>query len=831
MFMLQYFKWWARPEVTWPTRLRWTRWEAVLCAGLLALALLLRVVALDDIPPGMQHDEVFDARFATEVLSGARPVFFDANTGVPPLFPYLVAGAFALLGRSVIVLRLTSALIGVAGMGVSYLLLRELAGRKAALLALAGLTVSFWHLLDSRIGIEPIIVPLMTSLSFYVFWRALRSGRLVCYTLAGLSMGVAQYAHRTGPLIPLTIVAFVAYLLIARRSWLQGENQRISVGRGLLGVALASMVAGLVAAPLLAHILQNPDASLLRVRQLSYELTALLHGDLGPILKDTVGVLGMFGLRGDPEWRYNVAGRPIFDPVTGLLFWLGVALTLARMRRPTSAFLLLWLPINLGAALVTSPSPASTRALGAIAAIYTMPAIALAAGWDWAGWRRARWLGIAVASLAGLLLAGNALWTLRDYFYVWPANEEVRSIYRADLAAAADFLDAHQPAGAVCISAQFAADLDAQTFDYTLRQPRQIKWFDGRQALVLPATPENQPVTYIFPATDPLSPAIEQHLRAAHGRAQEVTDRTGGVALQIYHLDTAQMELARDIEPLHPLGVNLGDEIDLIGYDLPQTVSAGESVDLVVCWRVRRGGHGDVNYAFFAHLLDAKGVRWAQDDPTGFPSHSWGAGDLVIQFFNLVAPADMPPGQYHIDLGVYAQGSGQRLARVEGNGQLGSDAFTLHPFAVTAPALPPYPEDLPIAETTNAAFGGRLALLGYRFETRVLNLDGRSEVWFFWRAIGDHQPDVEIELTLTDEYGQALPPIRRRLLDGDYPLEGWRAGQIVRDRFWLSHTQDIPRGLYRMELTVYDVVAGERLTLPDGRLSVALGEVFMRGLY
>ena len=132
---------------------------------LIAIAVVLRVVLLGQVPPGMQHDEVFDSRFATDILNGSRPVFIDENTGVPPLFMYLVAGAFAVFGCNFLVIRLTSVSIGVLGLVVNYLLLRELFGRKVAMLTLAGLIISFWPLFDSRVGIEPIIVPLTVGLS------------------------------------------------------------------------------------------------------------------------------------------------------------------------------------------------------------------------------------------------------------------------------------------------------------------------------------------------------------------------------------------------------------------------------------------------------------------------------------------------------------------------------------------------------------------------------------------------------------------------------------------------------------------------------------------
>jgi len=823
----------TRAVPAWPQVPRWTAWEIALLVILLAGAILLRVAMLDQVPPGMQHDEVFDARFATDILNGARPVFFDDNTGVPPLFMYLVAGAFKLLGRNVIALRLTSVTVGILGLFVNYLLLRQLFGRGVALLTLTGLTVSFWHLFDSRVGIEPIVVPLMAGLSFYLFWQALRHGSLIQYGLAGLSMGLSIYSHRAGLLIPLTVVLFVLYLVIARHPWLQGESGNTSTWRVTVGLVLMFLIAAIIVTPMGIHIAKSPDNSMLRVRQLSHHVNALFAGDPRPILGDITGILGMFGFKGDPEWRYNVSGRPVFDLITAVLFWAGVIICLVRIRRPAFLFLLIWLPVNLSMAAITPPSPASTRAIGSIVPIYAMPAISLITAWEWAENRWGRGVKGAIILFAVVLLIGNTAWTVRDYFHVWPLNREVRAIYRADLAMAARYLDQTQPKGAVCISARFAADLDQQTFDYMLKNKRQIKWFDTRQALAIPTLHEEQPITYIFPATDPITPLNRRLLAATGASVEQISYPAGGGAVHVYRLTPAQANRLRELvlsRPEYSLDINLGDEIDLLGYDLPEEVRAGEPIELIVYWQVRRGGRGELSYAFFAHVNDERGFRWAQDDPTGFPPNSWWAGDLVVQTFDLRMPADAPPGRYLLDIGFYEQNSGQRQAQINADGSRGKDFVQLHPLTVTASERPPAASELSITERVDANFGGRIMLLGYDISNRILNLEERIEIALTWEALETSRDDVEIELVLTGEDGQVLPPIHRRLVEGANPLNTWAAGQVVRDRFWLEHTKDIPRAIYDLDIALRDTGSGAYLEIAGGETRVSLGQVFMRGL-
>ena len=647
-------------------------------------------------------------------------------------------------------------------------------------------------------------------------------------------MGLAQYGHRTGPLIPLTVGVFVLYLLAAKPPWLQAEGRRISRRRALGGLGLMFGATILFATPMILHIARHPEESLLRVNQLSHDFRALVSGDPQPVLDNVSGVLGMVsGIQGDPEWRYNVAGRPIFDPLTGLLFWLGVIICLSRLRQPAYVFLLLWLPINLSTTAITSPSPASTRALGSIVPIYAMLTIALVAGWCWLDERKNVRAKVALAGLVILLLVGNAIWTVRDYFYIWPSNEQARAIYRADLALAAHYLDSSRQEGTVCISAQFAADLDQQAFDYVLRDKRPIKWFDGRQALVIPALQSRDAVTYIFPATDPATSLTHELLTATGAEVEYIDYSTGDPAIAVYHLTVNQVDLLRQelqSRPRRSLNINLGDEIDLIGYDLPAEVHAGESIDLIVYWRVRRGGRGELSYAFFAHVIDERGFRWTQDDPTGFPPNSWWADDLVVQTFHLTMPADAPPSFYHIDLGFYEQNSGQRLAQINADGNEGTNSIRLQPFVVTASQHPLDGDDLDIPERVNACLGGRLQLLGYDISNHILNLEDRVELTLTWQALQNEGMDVEMELILTDEDGNDIPSIRRRLVDGAYPLHKWNEGQIVRDRYYLEHTTEIPRSIYDLQIVVRDVESRAYLQTPSGEVRIALGQVFMRGL-
>jgi 4-amino-4-deoxy-L-arabinose transferase-like glycosyltransferase len=71
------------------------------------------------------------------------------------------------------------------------------------------------------------------------------------------------------------------------------------------------------------------------------------------------------------------------------------------------------------------------------------------------------------------------------------------------------------------------------------------------------------------------------------------------------------------------------------------------------------------DYTVFVHVRDAKGANIAQRDsqPLGgdYPTHQWRAGETVIDPYCIDLPADLPPGEYRIVVGMYRLETLERL--------------------------------------------------------------------------------------------------------------------------------------------------------------------------
>src|SRR5512136_1269872 len=105
--------------------------------GALLLGALLRLVALDRVPPGLSHDEAYNGITALQVwLDGRRDIFFDIYNGIEPLIVYWEALHFRLFGVTPWAMRFVNVTAGLLTIALTYAmarcLFRSMAGQRRA---------------------------------------------------------------------------------------------------------------------------------------------------------------------------------------------------------------------------------------------------------------------------------------------------------------------------------------------------------------------------------------------------------------------------------------------------------------------------------------------------------------------------------------------------------------------------------------------------------------------------------------------------------------------------------------------------------------------------
>jgi len=664
-------------------RSRLPLWEWALVVSLVLAAWALRVWQPAQVPPGWRDDELINIHALTgEVLSGHPTLYFTGASGHEPLYHTLHAGALPLVGMNPLGGHLLSIACGTLTIPLTYALGRRLLSRSAGLLAATFLTSSFWSLMYSRIALRHAMVLPFALAALYGMWRSSfignRLSRIANRLLpvgCGLSLAAALYTYTVARLLPLILLTFGLYLALVhrdrfRRWW-----------RFLLAVLL---VAAALTAPLWVAIARGRSEAAAqgigadaRIAELSGPLRELQGGDLGPLIENARTTLGMFHATGDPEWLYNLSGRPVFGPVGAALFFAGLAFCFCRFRRPEYAFLLIWLAFGISPALITLPPSSLGHTILAQPAVYLLMALPLAELRSRIRDLRPRIRNLesALPLLAIVMVASLvpvAARDLHDYFIAWPARGMVRFLYREDYREAARYLDDHPEVIDVAVGSTLVGPWDRLALENDLRrEDLRARLFNPERALLLPAGPAPAVLFIGFPEPDPaLAALLEVSPVQTKGR------------LKLYRFPV-------DL-PLPGPGptATFANGLELTGLIWPDGEPApGREATAWLVWRLARtldlppvpvvanppppGVYAGPRLAVFTHLFAADGTFLVGDDGLWVDPTTLRPGDRFIQIHRFSVLADAPPGPYRLEIGLYDPMTGERWRTAEGVDRVG----------------------------------------------------------------------------------------------------------------------------------------------------------------
>lgn len=667
--------------------------------AILLAAALLRLAALDDIPPGLTHDEADHGLDAWGVVNGVRPLYFTVGYGREPLFDYSTAGLMTFLGPSYMAGRLTAAFFSLILVAGTYAWIRRAFNGRIALIAAAGVAVSFWAVMTGRQALRSVTFPALFALAVYFYWAGIRKNQggdrstsrstlasfdspVASFMAAGIILGGTFYAYLPARIMWILFPIHLLFQLITDRSMFS------KLWRGAL---LMLAVAALTAAPLFIFLATNPGAEV-RLDQLSGPLEQALNGDFDQLIANSTESLKLVTFTGDVLSRYNIPGRPFLSTPMAILFLAGLAISLwwlfsgikdrNRFDRTSAIFFSLsWLVLGLSPALVTGPDASTTRVIGLLPVLYLFPAIALEEILE------SRWLPRKVVNGLIVALFGVVfLITARDYFVVWSNDPEVRVQYESTLVSALDYLDQH-PQGAAAISNTTPNRYHSPSVALLTSEGRNspLRWFNGQHSLVAPS---GEAGYTIFSGFAPLSQELEPYFDAqlveiVPLRKTDIDQplsvyATDGTALMNSWLDSFQSDF------LGPPGVSspvqLGEAAELLGYDLQTPMpTPGSEVRLATLWRAAKPLEDAV---LFTQVIGPDGLPIAQADRLDVPSYYWQPGDVFIQLHHFNLPDTISLGEYPLIVGLYTRPDLNRQPVVI-DGQTAADYVQLPPLIVT----------------------------------------------------------------------------------------------------------------------------------------------------
>jgi hypothetical protein len=144
-------------------------------------------------------------------------------------------------------------------------------------------------------------------------------------------------------------------------------------------------------------------------------------------------------------------------------------------------------------------------------------------------------------------------------------------------------------------------------------------------------------------------------------------------AVAIYEEDTQS-------SPGAVLDVIFGDQIQLVGVNIPRRGAPGEALRVILHWKVL--AKPERGLKMFVHLWQPGSAEpFAQDDGIPnqgwFPTDVWEKGIYVTDPHDIRLPADLPPGIYPLWAGIYRAADGTRLRAVGPEGPITDDLVQL----------------------------------------------------------------------------------------------------------------------------------------------------------
>jgi hypothetical protein len=177
----------------------------------------------------------------------------------------------------------------------------------------------------------------------------------------------------------------------------------------------------------------------------------------------------------------------------------------------------------------------------------------------------------------------------------------------------------------------------------------------------------------------------------------------------------------------------------------------------------------------------------------------WPQDGVVIDRHRLRLPADLAPGRYRLEMGLYPPEDPGTLLPVDG----GSERAVLG-FLATEGWL------LPAAQTPmDADFGGLVRLLGY-----TSDCDLRAPtctVRLHWQSTQEVGADFAVFVHLVAEDGRIIAQHDGTPEGGFYPTSAWAPGEVVVDEHRLDLPAEQVPGDYRLLVGLYRPDTAERL--------------------
>ncbi|MBP9690731.1 glycosyltransferase family 39 protein [Candidatus Woesebacteria bacterium] len=371
---------------------------------LLALAAGIVFYAFPAIPQNIALDEVEFIRLAKALEHMPYTPYTPIATGHATLYFYMILGSIKLFGETVFAVRLPSALFGVLNVLLMYGVFRQVFAKHTAMPFFA--TFLFitmrWYFNFARFGFEATTVIFFELCGVYAYLWYKKTKELRYIFLSGLASGIAYNSYTPGRLFILLPVFFLFFE--------SGIRQKINFNI-LKRLAIFIVPFILCTIPLNIYFQSNTDTRIYQLFYLQNEQLSI-EEKIQFSLENIQKVSGQFLFQGDINGRHNYPGKPMLNPIQGVLFLAGLVLALKNWRSFHSRFFLVFFAIGILPPLLTYPweNPNALRSVTILPSLAYFMALPLIAILRLPLHKRTLLLGIFI------LISLSAIYELRTYF-------------------------------------------------------------------------------------------------------------------------------------------------------------------------------------------------------------------------------------------------------------------------------------------------------------------------------------------------------------------------------------------------------------------------------
>ena len=612
--------------------------DGIFAGGVVFLAYALRAYAVSR--QALRGDEAFSLTFSSQSIGEIMRAMAYTEPN-PPLYWLLLNGWMRAAGQSELAVRWPSVLAGVIAVALTYRLGRAMAGVRTGLSAALLVAVSpflIWYSQDARV--YSLLSALVVG-AVWQTWEAARRNPTSRWLASGVLWWLAMFAHYFA-VLPFVSVGFALLLTPQTRSrWRPA-------GGVALGVGLVYLPWALYVEPLLA----------------GHTKAWISPPGVGEMFWRTLAAASAGTQAAGATSELQLIGVSLLTLFTGIGMW-------AAFRRDRGAAIWL-LATGLGPPLALWLLSLARPAFTEQYLISSLPVMLILAAW-----------GVSVLACVGR--AG--VWLIRIAFAVWliAVLLALRNYFFNP-----DYAKSPNWRGVVAYLEQTARpeevvviNLPDPAFFYYYRAPMPVE-------------------------TSPLAPLAEAGIPATEAQLQRLRDRFHHIRFffspsagydpdgfvgkwleaccekmadrfvyrfRVQTFDTPAGSLAaRQAYP-----VEFEEDVTLTGYRVDSAeVQAGDTLHLTLYWTAR--APIKTSYTVFVHFLAADGfdVAGADSLPAGGRrlTDQWGVGEAVIDPHLIPVPADAPPGEYGIEVGLYQLSTGERLPLVGAAGTV-ADAVKL----------------------------------------------------------------------------------------------------------------------------------------------------------